>query len=52
MANVINSLPEQSPILDKLGEKFQSMGLCKEAVDSYTKFGDPKKAIDCCVLLN
>ena len=52
LANVINSLPEQSPILDKLGEKFQSMGLCKEAVDAYTKFGDPKKAIDCCVLLN
>jgi len=22
LANVINSLPEQSPILDKLGEKF------------------------------
>ena len=52
LANVINSLPEQSPILEKLGEKFQSMGLCKEAVDAYTKFGDPKKAIDCCVLLN
>lgn len=28
------------------------MGLCKEAVDAYTKFGDTKKAIDCCVLLN
>ena len=52
LAKVIDSLPEQSPILDKLGEKFQSMGLCKEAVDAYTKFGDPKKSIDCCVLLN
>lgn len=29
-----------------------SMGLCKEAVDAYVKFGDPKKAVDCCVLLN
>ena len=28
------------------------MGLCKEANDAYVKFGDPKKAIDCCVLLN
>ena len=28
------------------------MGLCKEAVDAYIKFGDAKKAIDCCVLLN
>ena len=52
LANVIELLPEQSPILEKLGEKFQSMGLCKNAVDAYVKFGDPKKAIDCCVLLN
>ena len=52
LANVIDLLPEQSPILDKLGEKFQSMGLCKNAVDAYVKFGDPKKAIDCCVILN
>jgi WD repeat-containing protein 35 len=29
-----------------------SMGLCKEAVDSFSKFGDVKRAIDCCVLLN
>ena len=28
------------------------MGLCKNAVDSYVKFGDVKRAIDCCVLLN
>ena len=52
LANVIDSLPEQSPTLEMLGEKFQSMGLCKNAVDAYVKFGDPKKAIDCCVLLN
>ena len=52
LANVIELLPEQSPILEKLGEKFQSMGLCKNAVDAYVKYGDPKKAIDCCVLLN
>ena len=28
------------------------MGLCKNAVDAYVKFGDVKRAIDCCVLLN
>jgi WD repeat-containing protein 35 len=49
---VIDSLPEQSPTLDMIGQKFQSMGLCKNAVDAFVKFGDPKKAIDCCVLLN
>lgn len=28
------------------------MGLCKAAVDAFVKFGDVKRAIDCCVLLN
>jgi WD repeat-containing protein 35 len=49
---LIESLPQASPILEKLGEKFMSMGLCKEAVDSFVKFGEVKRAIDCCVLLN
>jgi len=45
-------LPQNSPTLGILGDKFLSMGLCKEAVDAFVKFGDVKKAIDCCVLLN
>jgi WD repeat-containing protein 35 len=49
---VIKFLPEASPILEILGEKFQSMGLCAAAVEAYNKFGDVKRAIDCCVLLN
>ena len=28
------------------------MGLCEGAVKAYIKFGDIKRAIDCCVLLN
>jgi WD repeat-containing protein 35 len=28
------------------------MGLCNAAVLSFVKFGDVKRAIDCCVLLN
>jgi len=28
------------------------MGLCQAAVSAFVKFGDVKKAIDCCVLLN
>mmetsp|Transcript_36640 Transcript_36640/g.56205 ORF Transcript_36640/g.56205 Transcript_36640/m.56205 type:complete len:121 (-) Transcript_36640:720-1082(-) len=28
------------------------MGLCEAAAKAYLKFGDVKKAIDCCVLLN
>ena len=48
----MNILPENSPILDKLGDKFQSIGMSEAAVDAYIKSGDVKKAIDCCVLLN
>lgn len=28
------------------------MGLCQAAVNAFVKFGDVKRAIDCCVLLN
>lgn len=52
LEQLIESLPQAEPILEKLGEKFMSMGLCKQAVDSFVKFGDVKRAIDCCVLLN
>lgn len=52
MEQLIESLPQSSPILETLGVKFMSMGLCKEAVDAFVKFGDVKRAIDCCILLN
>jgi WD repeat-containing protein 35 len=52
LEKLIRILPENSPILDTLGERFQSMGLCEAACASYLKMGDVKKAIDCCVLLN
>jgi len=52
LEKLIAVLPENSPILDALGERFQSMGLCDSATKSYLRMGDVKKAIDCCVLLN
>lgn len=52
LEELIRILPENSPILDTLGERFQSMGLCEAACQSYLKMGEIKKAIDCCVLLN
>jgi len=45
-------LPENAPTLEILGDKFQSMGLSEAAVAAYVRFGDVKKAIDCCVVLN
>jgi len=49
---MLNILPENSPVLESLGERFQSMGLCEAAANAYLKLGDVKRAIDCCVLLN
>jgi len=49
---LIAVLPENSPILTNLGDKFQSIGMSEAAVEAYVKSGDVKKAIDCCVLLN
>ena len=52
LEKLLDSIPENAPILEILGNKFQSMGLCSAAVNAFVKFGDVKKAIDCCVLLN
>ena len=52
LEKLIDQLPEKHPTLEKLAEKFASMGLCESAVSAYVKFGDVKKAIDTCVLLN
>ena len=52
MEKLVNVLPENSPLLEKLGERFQSLGMSEAAVNSYVRGGDVKRAIDCCVLLN
>mmetsp|Transcript_14038 Transcript_14038/g.22384 ORF Transcript_14038/g.22384 Transcript_14038/m.22384 type:complete len:1210 (-) Transcript_14038:255-3884(-) len=52
LKELLSVVPEGTPWLKKLGEKFQGVGLCTEAVTAYTRLGDPKAAIDCCVLLN
>jgi WD repeat-containing protein 35 len=49
---MVQALPENSPLLDKLGDRLMSMGICETAVEAYKKKGEIKKAIDCCVLLN
>jgi WD repeat-containing protein 35 len=52
MEKLIDQIPAGSDFLKDVGEKFMSVGLCFEAVESFLKAGDPKAAIDCCVLLN
>merc|ERR1711972_757580 len=48
----ITYLPEGSPLLDDIGNKFASVGLCDQAVAAFNRIGDVKKAVDTCVLLN
>ena len=52
LEKIIPNLPEGSKQLLDLGEKFQLVGLCENAVRCYERAGDVKKAIDCCVVLN
>ena len=52
LSKMIEILPEQSPLLQELGEKLESVGLCEEAVKAYVKAGNVRAAVDCCVVLN
>lgn len=45
-------LPVGSALLSQLGERFRSVGFCEAAVAAFTKAGDVKAAVDCCVELN
>ena len=52
LKKMLNIVPNESKVLEKLALAFQRIGMCECAKDAYLKMGDVKKAIDCCVLLN
>lgn len=52
LERLASSVPDGSPLLIELGRKFESVGLHEAAVDAYTRAREPKKAVDCCILLN
>lgn len=52
LEGLVERIPDGDPLLNHLADKMQSVGLCEGAVKAYIKFGDVKKAIDACVLLN
>jgi WD repeat-containing protein 35 len=58
LERLINALPEGSPLLMDIGNKFTSVGLCEQAVQAYLRHGNTttldgvKTAVDTCVLLN
>ena len=45
-------LADSSPYLATVGSWFESVGMYEEAVDCFTRSGNPKAAVDCCVALN
>lgn len=47
----IMRVPENSPLLTRLGTMLSSVGLCEEAVKAYIRLGDVKAAVNCCVNL-
>ena len=49
MEKLIALLPDGSPTLKEIGEKFASVGMATEAAAAYLKSGDVKAAIDSCV---
>ena len=52
LAGLVENIPDGSPLLVKIADKLQSVGLVEGAVKAYVKLGEIKKAIDVCVLLN
>ena len=52
LAQIIEEIPENDPLLNELADRFQLAGMADYAVKCYEKLGEFKKAIDCCVLLN
>eukprot|EP00735_Rhodelphis_limneticus_P010276 TRINITY_DN29_c0_g1::TRINITY_DN29_c0_g1_i1::g.14869::m.14869 TRINITY_DN29_c0_g1::TRINITY_DN29_c0_g1_i1::g.14869 ORF type:complete len:1186 (-),score=401.47,sp/A6N6J5/WDR35_RAT/54.58/0.0,Coatomer_WDAD/PF04053.9/9.8e-05,Coatomer_WDAD/PF04053.9/15,WD40/PF00400.27/9.4,WD40/PF00400.27/7,WD40/PF00400.27/31,WD40/PF00400.27/2.5e+02,WD40/PF00400.27/6.1e+03,WD40/PF00400.27/1.8e+03,eIF2A/PF08662.6/0.00014,eIF2A/PF08662.6/4.8e+02,Clathrin/PF00637.15/2.1e+02,Clathrin/PF00637.15/9.7,Clathrin/PF00637.15/0.0027 len=52
LERLIDALPEGSPYLSNIGDKFSSVGLAEQCVQAYLKASDVKGAIDACVHLN
>jgi WD repeat-containing protein 35 len=52
LEKLVRVIPEGSPLLMDIGNKFQAVGLSESASMAFLKAGDVKAAIDCCVLLN
>lgn len=52
LEKLIDVLPATSPLLERIANRFQSLGIAEGAVRALKKLGDLKRAVDVCVLLN
>ena len=47
-----NALPNSHKLLPEVGQMFQGVGLCDQAVSCYLRAGKIREAVDCCIQLN
>jgi WD repeat-containing protein 35 len=52
LVRLAKGLTTGDPLLPNLADKLQAAGLTKQAAEAWVAAGDPKAAIDCCVLQN
>ncbi|CAD7700281.1 unnamed protein product [Ostreobium quekettii] len=52
LEKLLHVLPDGSPLLLEIREIFQAFNLCEQAVAASLKLGDPKRALDSCILTN
>jgi WD repeat-containing protein 35 len=52
LSGMIYTLTDNDPLLTTIGEMFQAVGMCEQAVEAYNKCGQVQKSIACCVSLN
>jgi len=52
MEKLIHALPDSSPLLKDIGDKFVTVGLADQATAAYTKQGDIQAAVKACIDLN
>ena len=52
LTKLIHTLPEGHDLLQEIGAKLMSVGICNDAVKAFVKSSKINLAIDCCVTLN
>jgi len=52
LTKLIHTLPEGHDLLQTIGAKLMSVGICNDAVKAFVKSSNINLAIDCCVTLN
>jgi WD repeat-containing protein 35 len=52
LAKLSKDVADGTPLLAQLAARFEALGMHEEAVDCHLRSGNPKAAVDCCVVLN